>query len=204
MSNLIDKTYFIGGGLDIPISSKAELNEGLMASIIKYEPEILKKLLGYKLYKLVQDAYDASLQTLNPVALPQIYADLINGAEFSFEYCGVTIETKWEGLRNATKESLIANYVYYWHRRNNVSQFNGVGETVGKVENSTAVVNPRYKMKAAWNKFVELYGETGYCGVNNATYAVWNDYPSAYNFLLANRVDYPDWKFEPQEMDYSL
>ena len=203
MSNLIDNTYFVGGGLDIPLGSRAELNEGLTASITKHEPEVLKMLLGYKLYKLVQAAYDASVQTLNPVALPQIYADLINGAEFSFEYGGITIETKWEGLKNATKESLIANYVYYWHRRNNVSQFNGIGETVGKAENSQ-IVNPRYKMKNAWNKFVELYGETGYCGVDNTTYTVWSDYPSAYNFLLANVADYPDWKFEPQEKDYSL
>jgi hypothetical protein len=59
-------------------------------------------------------------------------------------------------------------------------------------------------MKNAWNKFVDLYGETGYVGMDNTTYVVWNDYPSAYNFLLANLSDYPDWRFTPQEKIYSL
>lgn len=202
MSNIIDNTYFVRD-IDIPQGSRPELNEGLTASIALYEPEVLKQLLGYKLWKLVQAAYDASVLTSNPVALPQIYADLINGAEFSFEFRGVTIEEKWVGLRNASKVSLIVNYVYYHHRRNNVSQFNGIGQTVSKAENST-IVSPRYAIKAAWNKFVDLYGETGYVGSTNESYGVWSNYPSAYNFLLANSADYPDWKFTPQEKIYSL
>jgi hypothetical protein len=202
MSNLIDTSYFVRE-VNIPISSTAALNGNINDSIALYEPEVLKQLLGYKLWKEMQAAYDASVLITDPVALPQIYADLINGAEFSFEFNGVTIEEKWIGLKNASKVSLIANYVYYWHRRNNVSQFNGIGQTVSKAENST-VVSPRYAMKAAWNKFVDLYGETGYCYADNTTYVVWNDYPSAYNFLLANLVDYPDWKFTPQEKIYSL
>jgi hypothetical protein len=203
MSNIIDNTYFVGGEIDIPQGSRAELNEGLTNSITKYEDEVLKLLLGYKLWKLVRAAYDASVLTLNPVALPQIYADLINGAEFSFEFRGVTIEEKWIGLKNTSKVSLIANYVYYWHRRNTDSQFTGIGQTKAKGENST-VISPRYAMKTAWNKFVDLYGETGYIGSSNTSYQVWSDYPSAYNFLLANIADYPDWKFTPQEKIYSL
>lgn len=202
MSNLIDNTYFVRE-IDVPQGSRAELNEGITNSIVAYEPEVLKLLLGYKLWKLVQAAYDASVLTVNPVALETKYANLINGAEFTFEFGGVTIEDKWIGLKNASKASLIANYVYYFHRRNNASQFNGIGQTVSKAENST-VVSPRYAMKTAWNKFVEMYGETGYVGSSNASYNVWSDYPSAYNFLLANKADYPDWKFTPQEKIYSL
>lgn len=201
MSNIIDNTYFVRD-VDIPVSSTEALNGSLNDSISLYEPEVLKLLLGYSLWKEMQASYNASVATV-PVPLITKWDRLINGAEFSFNLNGVTIKDKWEGLKNTSKVSLIANYVYYWHRRNNISQNSGIGETVSKSENST-VINPRYKMKNAWNKFVDLYGELGYCGTDNTTYTHWNDKPSAYNFLLANIADYPTWRFEPQEKMYSL
>ena len=192
MANIIDYTYFINE-VSIPIKSQAALNGAITDSIDLYEEEILKLLLGYKLWKEMKAAYDASVATI-PVALPTKWANFINGAEFEFEFNGETITDKWIGLKNTSKRSLIANYVYFFHRRNNVSQNSGVGETVSTTENSK-VINPMAKLHDAWNKMIDLYGETDYCGTDNTTYIHWNDKPSAYNFLLANIADYPDWKF---------
>ncbi len=99
-------------------------------------------------------AYDASVATI-PVALPTKWANFINGAEFEFEFNGETITDKWIGLKNTSKRSLIANYVYFFHRRNNVSQNSGVGETVSTTENSK-VINPMAKLHDAWNKMIDL------------------------------------------------
>lgn len=98
------------------------------------------------------------------------------------------------GLKNSLKISLIANYVYYNYRANTDTKFSGIGETKNKAENPS-VVSPRRKMVDAWNKMVEMYGELDYLPTSNLSYIHFNDYPSAYNFLLSNLADYPDWKF---------
>lgn len=48
-------------------------------------------------------------------------------------------------------QSCIANYIYYWFRRNNVSQHSGIGEVIAKAEGSTNI-SPRHKMASAWNE----------------------------------------------------
>ena len=58
-------------------------------------------------------------------------------------------------------------------------------------------------MIAAWNKMVNLYGEIPYASIkyksfmNLDTYIHYNDAPSAYNFLLANKETYTNWIFTP-------
>jgi hypothetical protein len=119
MANLIDTNYFVRD-INVPSGSTVELKAPLTAAIVRYEPEYLKKLLGYTLWKAVQVEIDSGVYTL--------YGDLVNGAEFSFEYYGQTITTKWEGLINASKISPIAYYTYY-KQRENVESFNsGLGE----------------------------------------------------------------------------
>lgn len=195
MANIIDYTYFINE-VSIPIQSRDELNGAITSSISLYEDEILKLLLGYKTWKEMKAAYDASVATTDPVPLITKWENLINGAEFSFEFNGVTIDTKWEGFKNTSKKSLIANYVYFFHRRNNVSQNSGVGETLSVVENSK-IINPMAKLHNAWNKMIDMYGEAIINGTDNTSYDYYNENPSAYNFLLTNISDYPDWKFIP-------
>lgn len=71
------------------------------------------------------------------------------------------------------KESLIANYVYYWFMRNNVTQSTPMGEVATANENST-VNNPVHKMSRAWNE------------MNH-----WVEQLNSY--LNASRSVYPEW-----------
>jgi hypothetical protein len=70
-----------------------------------------------------------------------------------------------------SKESLIANYVYYWYMRKEASQTTTIGEVATKAENATRT-NPGAKMARAWNQMVEWVHEL-YC------------------FLETRRSDYP-------------
>lgn len=215
--SLIDITYFVRD-LNVPISSTSALNSALVDYINKYEPEALKLLLGYSLYKelisaiaayeLAKEDYDNAMFTFDPETdepliepvLASKFDKLINGSEFSFQLEGETITEYWPGLKNTDKVSMIANYVYFHFRRDNVSQFNGLSETVSYSESSRSI-NPREKLVKAWNGFVDQMGEgclSAYTS-NNSTYIHTDDLPSAYNFLLANLPDYPNWKFTPQQ-----
>jgi len=194
--SFIDYTYFIND-IGLPVSSNTALRTALTEAITAYEEEILKKLLGYTLWK----ALDADL--VDSVPQTQIYIDLVNGAEFTFTYEGYTINTKWEGLVNTAKKSLLAYYTYYQYRRNFVGNATGIAEVVNKPENAT-VVSPLHKLTRAWNRMVDLYGETPNIlfkypdyFLTDSNYEHFNTQPSAYNFLLANSDDYPDWVFTP-------
>jgi hypothetical protein len=180
MSNIIDYTYFIND-LGIPIKSTPALNTAINDSITLYEDEVLKLLLGYKTWKDMKTAYDAA------GTLDTKWDKLINGAEFEYTINGITYFDKWVGFQNDSKVSLIANYVYFFHRRNNTSQNTGIGETVPTSENSK-VISPYTKLVVAWNKMIDMYGELD-------KYGIPYPYPSAYNFITANAADYPDWKF---------
>lgn len=215
--SLIDITYFVSD-LNIPISSTEALNGQLVNYISKYEPEALKLLLGYPLYKELAAAvtayeqakedYDNDMLTYDPETdeplvepvLESRFDKLVNGSEFSFQLEGETITEYWPGLKNTDNVSLIANYVYFHYRRDNVSQFNGLSETVSYSESSRSI-NPREKLVKAWNGFVDQMGEgclSAYTS-GNSSYTHTDSYPSAYNFLLANLSDYPNWKFTPQQ-----
>lgn len=203
--SLVDYTYFVRD-INVPINAASTSDANYVKitdSINKYENEVLKSLLGYTLWKEMTTAYAASIAE-TPVALPSKWDEFINGAEFEFEYDGQTISTKWEGLKNSDKVSLIAYYVYYCHRINNQTNYTGIGETQAKGENSVAA-NGSYKIVNAWNKMVDLYGYIPYpyCKSKNFFYEVdnyvhYNDYPSAYNFLLANKASYTGWVFAPK------
>lgn len=194
MANLIDTSYFVRD-INVPFGSTAELAAPLTAAIVRYEPEYLKLLLGYTLWKAVQVEIDAAEYTN--------YSDLVNGAEFSFEYYGKTITTKWEGLVNTAKISPVAYYTYY-KQRENVESFNsGLGERKGKGENSVAH-SSRVKMVGAWRNLVNIHGEQNRnykmypdFFLDNANYVHINAEPSLFNFMLANLADYADWVFTP-------
>lgn len=69
------------------------------------------------------------------------------------------VSGKWEELKNIlvdeqVHESIIANYVYYWFMRNNVTTTTGVGEVETETDNSTRV-SPSLKMVSAWNEMVD-------------------------------------------------
>lgn len=74
--SLIDSTYFIGT-INIPNVADTAIGERLTWFINKYEPELLRDVLGYELYK----SFIAGLQA---VTVDQIWLDLLYGSDFIF------------------------------------------------------------------------------------------------------------------------
>lgn len=163
---LIDRTYFIGE-INLPNTNQTAVQENIDYLISKREPELLTQLFGYGMYK----AFIAGLQE-DPV--PQRWIDLRDGVDYT-DTDGE--ERHWMGLVakvDEPKESLIANYVYYWFLRKEATQTSGVGETVTKTENSVRT-SPVAKQVRAWNEMVTWIGEL-------------------FNFLQVKKADYPEWK----------
>jgi len=95
--------------------------------IDKYEPKFLKKLLGVTLAN-----------------------DFVNGLAVE------PIEAKWLALRDETDlKEMIANYVYYFYKRDETTQSGGISEVKPKGANST-VTNSIDKQVRAWNEMVGM------------------------------------------------
>ena len=137
---------------------------------------------------------------------------MISGKEFNIISNGQSILSKWEGLLGGTsKKSLIAYYVYCQYRNQKETFFSGVGQSRSQSENSLpADMQP--SVAAIWMRFIQMYGKIPYTNVNSlyAKYPymtkdnqqpdpseVFDTFPSAYNFLLANITTYPEWRFTP-------
>jgi len=197
-SSFIDSSYFVG---EINIPNTTQNATAIVQAITQYEKEILIQLLGYPLYKLLI----ADCTGEGGIPVTQIYIDLVDGAEFTHEVNGEEVTLKWEGLQNTALQSLIAYYVYYKYVEREVTHLSGVGVvmTPTKLGLRASSIN---KMCAAWERMRELYGKIPpdykrfYHGpIKEANLAyVFNYDPSAYNFLFANKDDYPDWIFTPQ------
>ena len=193
----IDSTYFVGE-ISIPNATSANVTS-INQAIEQYEKEILIQLLGYKLYSLlVDDCTDGVPET-------QIYKDLVDGAEFDLEYHGEAITMKWEGLRNASKLSLLAYYAFFKYVEREVTHLSGTGVILtpsGKGVRASSV----NKLCNAWERMRSLYGVVppnykpyfSYPIKGKNLPCVFSCEPSAYNFLFTNRSDYPDWVFTPQ------
>lgn len=104
------------------------------------------------------------------------------------EYFFVQFEQRTDGVLPvidlSANESCIANYVYYWYRRSNVTQYSGIGEVMTKAENSDNV-NPRRKIASAWNEMHEWAME--FCDFMQATQ---DSTPAVYpEWTQANKYD---------------
>ena len=140
MANIISPSFFVAN-INIPNSGDASIASTINWFIQKYETRFLQNALGYPLYK----AYLATPSAAR-------FQDILNGKEYT-DWNGRT--TKWDGLvinlSDTQKTSPIANYVYYWYTRNNITQSTGVAEVIASSENATTV-SPRKKMASAWNE----------------------------------------------------
>jgi len=192
---LIDYSYFTG---DIKISNPVNENQ-LLQAIEQYEKEILIKLLGYELYALLQaDLTDGVPQT-------QIYKDLVNGAAFTHEFRDEEISLKWEGLKNDAKVSLISYYVFFNFVERDITPYYGTGISFAPKGKDWERAEPVNKLCYVWEKMRELYGKIPVEYKDSFKYPikgsdmgyVFNTAPSAYNFLYANKDDYPTWIFTP-------
>ncbi len=73
------------------------------------------------------------------------------------------------------KESLIANYVYYWYGRNAHTQTGTMGETKTLNENAY-VASPALKMSRAWNEMSQWICElVDYLDARKTVYPEWED-----------------------------
>jgi len=88
-------------------------------------------------------------------------------------------------MAGSYKESMIANYVYYWHRRDNASRTTAMGpEVISSSENSDNV-SPSPKMVRAWNEMVDWIEEMNhYLEVKSALYP--DRRPSDYDWSYIN------------------
>lgn len=249
---LIDRSYFVVE-LNIAKTDTTAVQENLDALIVKREPELLKNILGYELYKaftegllempvpaiwtnlllgvdytdrfgrlqhwrglvsappavvnavdranripVIADADAVSSQTiLVPAALVNrawsIEKRAIgplrddefdvsdDGASVAFNTAVQLNDTYWffsndlslEQTSGDDKQSLIANYVYYWYMRRDASQSTPVGEVVAQAENST-INGPGEKMCRAWNEMVDIIEEcVDYLDSNRTLYVNW-------------------------------
>lgn len=74
-----------------------------------------------------------------------------------------------------SKQSPIANYVYYWYIRNNHSQTAAMGEVKSKNENAAAH-SPALKMTRAWNEMSEWVCDlTEYLNARKEDYLEWKE-----------------------------
>lgn len=191
MANIIDTSYFVGD-IEVPNSNQPEIEMDLNNSINLYEKEVLIMLLGYSLYK------ELRAHTIVP---GDKFDKLVNGEEFSFTFNGVTVENKWDGLKGENKKSLIAYYVYFMHRRKRASYNAGVGQEVEPKTENSQKGSLYTKLVEVWNEFIKMYGDVCYASepyfINY--YVHENDLPSAYNYLVAKRSDFSNWRFTSQE-----
>lgn len=169
--SLISSSYFIKD-IALPVGTDSNITN----EIAKYEPEILKRLLGYELWKLVNDS---------PADPPRI-KDLVEGVDYTVAFNGRDQAVRWNGFANTELISLIAYYTYYWSQRNSASNTSTTGESKPKQENST-IIAANVKVGNAWHRLRELYGYKGQHILE----------PSAYNFLKEHEDDYEEWVFDP-------
>jgi hypothetical protein len=162
MPNLTTYSQFTGN-IYLP-NSAPTYAEGtaLATAITKYEAQYLKAIFGYEFYTL----FIAGL-----VATTQKYEDIRDGTTYT-DTAGYTQE--WQGFLTAGRNP-IANYIYFYHRRDTITATDGIGEQSSAVENGSRV-SPNYKMTQAWNEMVE-----------------WNC--KLHDFLVANDDLYPEYVY---------
>lgn len=125
---LIDITYFVGE-INVANTDQLPVRERLELFVKKYEKRFLTHLLG-----------------------ETVYNEFMDGLEL------IPVPQKWQDLKEKlvdadTKESPIANYVYYFYMRDNYTQTVGLGEVKATAENAV-MSNNDAKMVRAWNEMV--------------------------------------------------
>lgn len=165
---LIDASYFVGE-LNIPDTSNSSVAERLNFFIAKYEEELLRSVLGHSLYA----AFIAGTKDKEEADIDQKWKDLRDGKNYTNSSGNADY---WMGLRKAaTKQSMIANYTYYWWLRDKASLSSAVGEVAPATDGSQKV-SPANKMARAWNEMQPwIYSLVEYLHTSAADYTDWDD-----------------------------
>ena len=203
---IINATYFIGDIYlpQVGANASAMVNDNyLLDSFIEqYEPELLNKALGRKLYNEFKSQLNAEGTLLDGAS--QKWDSLLNGT--SYVKNGITYY--WRGLVDSSK-SLIAYYIYYHLVESKVRQQTTLGTVKAESKNAVSV-NATPELIRAWRKIHEWYqgGVTNSPVVYKYRGVYVDDYfngdnnskdVSLYTFLSDNESDYSDWYFTPIE-----
>ena len=153
MATIIDNTYFEKGWLFIP--NNKDINASPVGSPtietdldlfrIEYERELLLNALGVTLYDELQAEIDGTLTT-------QKWIDLVNGKNYTIN--GIT--KRWNGLKGANSQSLIAFYVYCQYLRNDNSTYLTTGIAQNTANNAERS-DPSPKFVKSWTRFLSQY-----------------------------------------------
>tara|TARA_B110000902_G_scaffold215687_1_gene248236 strand:+ start:278 stop:1204 length:927 start_codon:yes stop_codon:yes gene_type:complete len=153
MADLINSTYFEKGDLYIPNNDDLNASSGLTVIsdldfyIEEYTRELILNALGIVLYEELQVALE------NLMASDQRWIDLVDGVTYTNPS---SVKKRWEGLRGANKQSLVAAYVYTMYLRNYNETFATTGVVRNDSKNATNYdATPKYIK--AYNKFLGQY-----------------------------------------------
>lgn len=136
------------------------------------EKEILKSILGYSLWKDIDQMGEES-------SVDESLSALVDGGEYT--YLGVLYE--YQGLIDLLKPAIMS----LWIEQNNFKFVSaGIIETAPQ-ENST-LLDPYPFVAKYWNEYVSKVGDS--FNQKGGT---------LYGFMKANEDDYPDWECTPPE-----
>lgn len=156
MANVVTYTDFTGEN-HIAQLSQSPVSDSLERFIDKYEPKLLRRLLGVDMY----NDLIAGIFVVPPAPIDQKWIDLIEGADYGSPV------SEWVGLKY-----LIVDYVYYYFQQDYNVHTIQVGVAKPKSENSVAA-SPVQKMVRAWNEFVDWT-----CDMHRFIKANADDYPN--------------------------
>lgn len=153
MATIIDNTYFQKGWLFIP--NNKDINARPAGSptaqsdidffITEYERELLLNSLGVTLYDELQAEIDGVLST-------QKWIDLVDGKNYTID----SKTKRWNGLKGANQQSLIAFYVYCQYLRNDNSTYLTTGIAQNTANNAERS-DPTPKFVKSWTRFLSQY-----------------------------------------------
>ena len=144
MALYIDSTYFFGI-LQVPNLGDTANAANFAAILTKYEKTFLKKFFGYEFAQVLIAEYALPIPTARAVGI-------VEGGTFTD---GKGITRTWQGLKNDDKESPLANYVYFFWQKINVTKTMQARESIQLTENSVRV-NPSAKVTAVYNEMVKM------------------------------------------------
>jgi len=133
--SIISPTIFSSAELKLPIDN---IND-IQVYIDKHEPDILRQILGYSLYK----AFITGLDVATP---DQKWIDLRDGSEYTDSSGDLE---KYDGI-----SIIIADYVYYKIISNIQNNPTDSGVVSAELENAK-ITSPRTKLVFAWNDMVK-------------------------------------------------
>lgn len=200
---LIDETYF---NREIAIPNANELQGNASTELTEFIDGkvrlLLQEVLGYDLFtNLDADIASGVLKT----DAQQRWKDLVNG----LTYTKNDKQYRWKGLiytEGTFKNSLLADYTYYFWLESKLSDMTGVGEVVQASKNAVSV-NSTQRLVMTWNRFVKAVNGGDYFDKRGVMY--WHGgvpvydyfktqqsmYVDLFTFLKDNQTDYPDAPF---------